>query len=577
MIVAPALAAAVIAMAPSLASQRAADPAAQMAGCPGLDVCLRILGKSVPPTDTGVLLYLPNRDVAAEIAANLNRFGPAAKQELLRRAVGGHGGWRNVASQILARWPELSAQDVPALVQALRLAPGSTIADALARIGTPEAIQALADDLRNSDAANGSPAAWALANLGETAAPYLLRALEDPQSAEGVMTVLRDMPPGSAAALAPMLVDRSLGHDRPDQNRVAALRALEIIGASARLDLSQIRPLVLEGSAAVRQQAFDTLAAARDPSVRDRVVARCRPTVWRRTYVRVKLWPSACLPGVVAYGSAALPAAEPLLDFLDAPLGDDRAAGATAVGMIGFKRATPVLIGLLSDSDWRVVFASIRSLGWFDAVEAGPALRDVADRHWLPEVRAEATRTLLAISGPHSAPTAPDPSSARELLTIDALPDAPACPSEHWSWKGADFGLPVRVDDQTKQSISFPGGRLQGTNFGEFRGSLTWIVKDGPSRGDVVVDDNVHAIEKTHDGALAVIGFAHMSSNYGYLVRLDPQPGYTPAWTATTIGALPAVPEAVARIDDDTFVAWSAGRPVVFTPQAILGIAACRA
>jgi hypothetical protein len=66
--------------------------------CPTLQACLGLLDKVVPLQDDG---EGSNSEV---LARDLQRFGEPAKQELLRRAVGTHAGWRNVAGAILADW-----------------------------------------------------------------------------------------------------------------------------------------------------------------------------------------------------------------------------------------------------------------------------------------------------------------------------------------------------------------------------------------------------------------------------------------------------------------------------------------
>ena len=66
--------------------------------CPTLKACLDLLDRVVPRQDDG---EGSNSEV---LARDLQRFGEPAKQELLRRAVGTHAGWRNVAGAILADW-----------------------------------------------------------------------------------------------------------------------------------------------------------------------------------------------------------------------------------------------------------------------------------------------------------------------------------------------------------------------------------------------------------------------------------------------------------------------------------------
>jgi hypothetical protein len=77
--------------------------------CPNLSACLAVLDKAVPLQDDG---EGSNGEV---LARYLRRFGEPAKQELLRRSIGTHPGWRNVAGAILADWGSWKSEDTPAL------------------------------------------------------------------------------------------------------------------------------------------------------------------------------------------------------------------------------------------------------------------------------------------------------------------------------------------------------------------------------------------------------------------------------------------------------------------------------
>jgi hypothetical protein len=142
--------------------------ALEMEGCPAVPACLAMLDAVVAPVDDGGL-----NEAARKISTNLQRFGEPAKQELLRRAAGAHPGWRNLAGGILQFWGSWSPSDVAAIRAALQLQHGGWIARSLVAIKTPEAIQALVEDLAFAGAATQT--GFALTQIGPDALPYLFR------------------------------------------------------------------------------------------------------------------------------------------------------------------------------------------------------------------------------------------------------------------------------------------------------------------------------------------------------------------------------------------------------------------
>ena len=128
-----------------------------------------------------------------EITDNLQHFGDAAKQELLRRAgdADAVSAGRNLAGAILRYWGDWRPSDVPALSISLRLEHGGWTAWPLVEIGTRDAIQALVDDL--VVIGPSSQTGGALKKLGARALPYLVPLLEDERHALQVNTVIHGM------------------------------------------------------------------------------------------------------------------------------------------------------------------------------------------------------------------------------------------------------------------------------------------------------------------------------------------------------------------------------------------------
>jgi hypothetical protein len=195
-----------------------------MGWCSSLDVCLQMLDKTVPANDEG------EGSNSEALAKDLIRFGDSAKRELLRRAAGPHPGWRNDAGAILFAWPSWYASDVPALREALRLHPGGWVARPLSRIATPEAIEALVEDLpRGQD----NQTDCALSNLGARAIPYLFPLLKSDSTAGSAARVISGMDP-RPVSYATDWVAIALDPNKQFGERIAALRGIAALGPGAK-------------------------------------------------------------------------------------------------------------------------------------------------------------------------------------------------------------------------------------------------------------------------------------------------------------------------------------------------------
>ena len=168
----------------SVSSANAIKVPPGMDHCPSLQACMKLLETVVPNVDDG------EGSNAEILAHDLARFGEPAKQELLNKAVGPHAGWRNVAGAILWAWSSWNPSDVTKLREALRKDPGGWVARPLGRIGTPEAIQALVEDLPKG---TENQTEFALSHLGPRVIPLLFPLLEDPEKAPPAAAVIHEI------------------------------------------------------------------------------------------------------------------------------------------------------------------------------------------------------------------------------------------------------------------------------------------------------------------------------------------------------------------------------------------------
>ena len=93
-------------------------------------------------------------------------------------------------------------------------------------------------------------------------------------------------------------------------------------------------------------------------------------------------------------------------------------------------------------------------------------------------------------------------------------------------------------------SLDAFGGRLYGTNRGEWIGQLTFQDADGDL--ETVLNENVHGIVENPEGIFVFTGLAHLSANEGYIYILT-RAAEGPV-VATPLGRLPGAPKGVAQL-----------------------------
>ncbi|WP_141233359.1 hypothetical protein [Lysobacter antibioticus] len=96
----------------------------------------------------------------------------------------------------------------------------------------------------------------------------------------------------------------------------------------------------------------------------------------------------------------------------------------------------------------------------------------------------------------------------------------------------------VVVADHTLEAF---GGRLSGTDAGEWIGKLVFQDADGDL--ETVLNENVHGIVENPEGVFVFTGLAHLSANEGYVYRLARTDDGPVA--AIRLGRLPGAPSRV--------------------------------
>jgi len=362
--------------------------------------------------------------------------------------------------------------------------------------------------------------------------------------------------------------------------RLAALRGIAALGSKAKSASETLPALLSSPDPALRAEVDSTLKATRNPAVIHQVTRSCYPRAGQFDSLAIDAL--LCLREIAAYGEDGQSAGQDLLPFLSSKNGDERAAGITTLAAIGYKSALPQIEAALSSPDWRVTYAAVRGIGWLGDKQALPDVQKVASNHWLPEVRDEATRTMAALrssKGRLEGTWKFIPwEGVGEPFEIDheILGEAPSCRSQRWAWNGATFKLRPHQqgsDAQGRMSLQFSGGKLEGTNLGEFGGTLTWKSLDRNTKSEVIFQDDVVGMANDRDGAMALFGLSHMGLAYGYVLRVTRTSD--DEWTLSEVARLPAEGEALTTLAPGTFAVLSRDRVVVFTWTGILGMAPC--
>jgi len=541
--------------------------------CSTLSVCLDLLDKVVPECDYG---EGSNGDV---LARDLERFGEPAKQELLKRAIGDHPGWRNVAGAILAGWNSWNDGDTPALRDALHKDSGGWVARPLGEIGTPDAIRALVEDLSSANDIENQTG-FALEKLGAKAVPFLMPLLKDEKRALLAEQVIAEMDP-RPISYASTWVTTALDAQQPIESRMATLRGIAALGPAAEQASEGLPALLDDSNPKIQKQVSTTLKAVRDPIMVVQLAKSCQPKASKFDFLALDS--DMCLREIAEFGPAGRAAGEFLMPFLTSANGTERSYGILTLGFIGYDPAIPRIEQELDAKDWRIVYAAIWAAGWIGAQDAAPRLDKLAASYWLMELKGDAAQVAAALRSPQGRVKREnwdvlDHGMKRDptwVITEGVRDPEQPCSGNQWQWQGDKFKMSPSREVRT-HALKFENGNmwgdLVGTDHGEWSGELTWIPKQGAP--EVLIKDNVHAVEYDTDGAIVIFGLGHMSFNYGYALKVSPSTDGS--WTQTEVARLPGEPLGVTKLNSDRVAVLTSGGVVVFSSkEGILGVATC--
>jgi hypothetical protein len=242
--------------------------------------------------------------------------------------------------------------------------------------------------------------------------------------------------------IAPDWANLAIDERKAVNLRIGALRGLTAIGEPARGVSMRIRNLLRQRP--MQGPAFETLKSMRDPIVLPRL-ANCS----LGTDASASAWPiTECVDELAAFGVGARPYANLFLKFVNSANGAEQVAGLNALAAAQVKEAAPVIEQKLNSPDWRVVHEAISALGRLGAASAEPKIKDVAQRHWLPEVRAFAQKVSQALASQEHRyePKADERGSLVWGARAAHFKELPQCHANQWIWAGAKFTKPLESD-----------------------------------------------------------------------------------------------------------------------------------
>jgi HEAT repeat protein len=190
-----------------------------------------------------------------DVAARLVQFGDSAKKALLERLTDPNRTWRVFATSVLVHWPNLSDDDLPALIDTLKMDRTDFVFEVLAKIGSPTAVRFMIADIHRYGDRSEAVSAFRPETL-----PSLLPILADPDlwpTAADIIGKLRNNAADYAIPWASIATDRNTSHDI----RIAALRGIAAMKESGRPAEALIVPLAHSDDEGIQNAAIDALQA----------------------------------------------------------------------------------------------------------------------------------------------------------------------------------------------------------------------------------------------------------------------------------------------------------------------------
>ncbi|MCH9693196.1 MAG: HEAT repeat domain-containing protein [Gammaproteobacteria bacterium] len=538
-----------------------------------------------------------------DLARKVQSYGPDAIPYLIGLLEHESPDVRQLAGYTIRSVDGLGPEHLDPLIKARENGDG-WIPLAIARIGTQEAIEFLANDLRERPQTH-TQVTNAFDILGEKGAPLiaeLFACIEDCNErvfdvASFVLAELGE----DAVGVIPRLLAIAEDDQFMPASRQHAIVGIGQIGPSGEPYVPELLALRERVSFLASAVDYALLQVGSSEAVSSLLQALPNDA----EYV---------LADIGRLGRNGYEAGPAVLAYLNDPNWDIRMAAAVTLGHIGYTPASSALANALTDvDDWKLVYAASLSLARLDADEFLESLELAKATHWYPPVRdiaASAIRHIESgkaideegwwqISTVANAPetceavsyeAVDEPKGTKLYATSDREElenlsyqtaiysyDAPEGtePNENGKIEVTNENMVEHVEyvqQVPELALRVPSGWFVGADRGEWGGELVYI----PTRGENVVlsEGNIEDIFPLGDQLVATSGLAHLFSNQGVLLRIN-EAGRS-KYLVTPWKRLPAAPISSWLIEGgELLVNTNSGGSIIVNGDGIIRMAEC--
>lgn len=381
-----------------------------------------------------------------------------------------------------------------------------------------------------------------------------------------------------------ILVDRAKNRKAFRSRRIDALIVLSSTGQYVASRADEVVPLLKDRNAAIRSWSVSALQSMGHPSAVPGLVAKLKTAARNQN-----AWIVDELRALAEMGPAAITATPDVAALLSHPVPETRIEAAETLGWIGGADALRPLLGAMGDeTDWRLQYAAVESLGLIGAEAALPHIAAMKESHWLPAMRTEAARVADSLKEG----SGPEPFNRQAVydrvrgLKGKQLDAAHVCTSGRFNINGttvqfeADKGVELAANEKALIDATLAGTV---TYAHRVNGGLFVLIGDGDAKGlywssGVAVPElvlrgrEIVSVHGTADRAIIITGESE-HFDFGRLEVASPDGS---DWAIRRLIELPGFPgKGVMTLEDGRLLIPTVLSPVILEPTGKLTAAPC--